>query len=103
MKKKSERSLNKRIGLLANEDLDARSFELRHQASNETSQQRKNEALKRLQVIEAFRDAKKCTELEAYAHEEWAKIPKERCKKLVSEYKRRLKQVITAKGCFTKY
>jgi DNA-directed RNA polymerase subunit beta' len=44
-------------GLLANEDLDARSFELRHQASNETSQQRKNEALKRLQVIEAFRDA----------------------------------------------
>ena len=44
-------------GLLANEDLDARSFELRHQANNETSQQRKNEALKRLQVIESFRDA----------------------------------------------
>ena len=43
--------------LLANEDLDARSFQLRHQASNETSQQRKNEALKRLQVIESFRDA----------------------------------------------
>ena len=43
--------------LLANEDLDARSYELRHQASNETSQQRKNEALKRLQVIESFRDA----------------------------------------------
>ena len=31
---------------------------LRHQAANETSQQRKNEALKRLQVVEAFRDAK---------------------------------------------
>ena len=43
--------------LLANEDLDARSYELRHQANNETSQQRKNEALKRLQVIESFRDA----------------------------------------------
>ena len=43
--------------LLQNEDLDAKSFQLRHQAHNETSQQRKNEALKRLQVIEAFRDA----------------------------------------------
>ena len=43
--------------LLANEDLDERSYQLRHQANNETSQQRKNEALKRLQVIESFRDA----------------------------------------------
>ncbi len=43
--------------LLQNEDLDARSYELRHQAHNETSQQRKNEALKRLQVIESFREA----------------------------------------------
>ncbi len=43
--------------LLANENLDERSYELRHQANNETSQQRKNEALKRLQVIESFRDA----------------------------------------------
>ena len=43
--------------LLQNEDLDAKSYQLRHQAHNETSQQRKNEALKRLQVIEAFRDA----------------------------------------------
>ncbi len=34
------------------------SYNLRHQAANETSQQRKNEALKRLQVVEAFRDAK---------------------------------------------
>jgi DNA-directed RNA polymerase subunit beta' len=34
---------------------------LRHQAANETSQQRKNEALKRLKVIEAFRDANKHT------------------------------------------
>ena len=38
-------------------NLDALSYELRHKAANETSQQRKNEALKRLQVIEALRDA----------------------------------------------
>lgn len=38
-------------------DLDELSYRLRHQAYNETSQQRKQEALKRLQVVEAFRDA----------------------------------------------
>ena len=43
--------------LLSRLDLDSLSFELRHKANNETSQQRKNEALKRLQVIEAFRHA----------------------------------------------
>jgi DNA-directed RNA polymerase subunit beta' len=43
--------------LLQRTDLDSLSFELRHKANNETSQQRKNEALKRLQVIEAFRQA----------------------------------------------
>ena len=43
--------------LLRSEDLDANSYKLRHQANNETSQQRKNEALKRLQVIESFREA----------------------------------------------
>ncbi len=37
--------------------LDELSYELRHKASTETSQQRKNEALKRLQVVEAFRQA----------------------------------------------
>src|SRR5476651_1303654 len=44
--------------LLKRLDLDQLSYDLRHQAANETSQQRKNEALKRLQVVEAFRDAK---------------------------------------------
>jgi len=44
--------------LLRRIDLDQLSYDLRHQAANETSQQRKNEALKRLQVVEAFRDAK---------------------------------------------
>ena len=41
--------------LLARIDLDALSYDLRHRASNDTSQQRKNEALKRLQVVESFR------------------------------------------------
>ncbi len=44
--------------LLARLDLDQLSYDLRHKAYNETSQQRKAEALKRLQVIEAFREAK---------------------------------------------
>ncbi|MCC6181013.1 MAG: DNA-directed RNA polymerase subunit beta', partial [Bacteroidia bacterium] len=45
--------------LLARLELDELSYELRHKANTETSQQRKNEALKRLQVIEAFRAANK--------------------------------------------
>lgn len=43
--------------LLQRLDLDKISFELRHKANTETSQQRKQEALKRLQVFEAYRDA----------------------------------------------
>ena len=45
------------IELLSRIDLEALSYELRHKANNETSKQRKTEALKRLQVVEAFRDA----------------------------------------------
>ncbi len=48
--------------LLANLDLDKHSFDLRHKANTETSQQRKAEALKRLHVFEAFRDARKRAE-----------------------------------------
>ncbi len=44
--------------LLARLDLDQISFDLRHKASTETSQQRKQEALKRLQVFESFREAR---------------------------------------------
>ncbi|HET8886164.1 MAG TPA: DNA-directed RNA polymerase subunit beta' [Salinimicrobium sp.] len=47
------------IELLRRIDLDALSYELRHKANNETSKQRKTEALKRLQVVEALRDANK--------------------------------------------
>jgi DNA-directed RNA polymerase subunit beta' len=43
--------------LLSRLDLDALSYELRHQAATDTSQQRKAEALKRLKVVEAFREA----------------------------------------------
>ncbi len=39
-------------------DLDELSYSLRHKASTETSQQRKSEALKRLNVVEAFRASK---------------------------------------------
>ena len=44
--------------LLSRLDLDALSFDLRHRANTDTSMQRKNDALKRLQVVESFRAAK---------------------------------------------
>ncbi|HRW21834.1 MAG TPA: DNA-directed RNA polymerase subunit beta', partial [Bacteroidales bacterium] len=44
--------------LLSRLDLDTMSYDLRDKANKETSQQRKNEALKRLSVIEAFRASK---------------------------------------------
>ena len=44
--------------LLQELDLDSLSYELRDRAHNDTSQQRKAEALKRLQVVEAFRASK---------------------------------------------
>lgn len=43
--------------LLAKSDLDALSYTLRNAAANETSQQRRADALKRLSVVESFRDA----------------------------------------------
>jgi len=43
--------------LLSRLNLDQLSYDLRNAAANETSQQRKQEALKRLSVVEAFRDA----------------------------------------------
>ncbi|MFL2632519.1 MAG: DNA-directed RNA polymerase subunit beta' [Candidatus Marivariicella sp.] len=45
------------IDLLGRINLDKLSYELRHKANNETSKQRKTEALKRLQVVESFKDA----------------------------------------------
>ena len=56
--------------LLMRLDLVGLSYELRHQAANETSQQRKSEALKRLRVVEAFRDGQQVIE----NRPEWAII-----------------------------
>ncbi len=47
------------IDLLSRIDLDELSYELRHKANTETSKQRKTEALKRLNVVEAFKDSRK--------------------------------------------
>ena len=44
--------------LLCRLDLDSLSYELRNRAGNDSSQQRKTEALKRLQVVESFRASK---------------------------------------------
>ena len=55
------------IELLSRIKLDELSFELRHKANTETSKQRKTEALKRLQVVEAFREANENRE----NHPEW--------------------------------
>ena len=43
--------------LLKRLDLDSLSYDLRHSANTETSVQRKNEALKRLQVVESMRES----------------------------------------------
>ncbi|MBP5499634.1 MAG: DNA-directed RNA polymerase subunit beta' [Bacteroidales bacterium] len=51
--------------LLLDLDLDALSYELRDRANNDSAQQRKTEALKRLQVVEAFRSSKDVN------HPEW--------------------------------
>ena len=51
--------------LLAELDLDSLSYELRDRAGKEGSQQRKTEALKRLQIVESFRASKDVN------HPEW--------------------------------
>jgi DNA-directed RNA polymerase subunit beta' len=48
--------------LLASLDLDKLSYDLRYQAANESSQQRKAEALKRLRIVEAFREGQRIAE-----------------------------------------
>ena len=45
------------IDLLGRIDLEVLSYQLRHKANTETSKQRKTEALKRLQVVEALRES----------------------------------------------
>ena len=48
--------------LLARLDLDELSYQLRTQVENETSQQRKTEALKRLQIVESMKEGQDHTE-----------------------------------------
>jgi DNA-directed RNA polymerase subunit beta' len=50
------------LDLLSRLDLDQLSADLRFSANNEASQQRKSEALKRLRVIEAFRESREVKE-----------------------------------------
>ena len=63
--------------LLERLDLDDLSYELRHKANTETSQQRKNEALKRLQVVEAFRESREVNKPEWMIVKVLAVIPPE--------------------------
>ena len=51
--------------LLVGLDLDSLSYELRDRANSDSAQQRKTEALKRLQVVEAFRSSREIN------HPEW--------------------------------
>uniref|UniRef100_A0AAR2K1L6 Paired domain-containing protein n=1 Tax=Pygocentrus nattereri TaxID=42514 RepID=A0AAR2K1L6_PYGNA len=43
------------------------------------------------------------TELEQFCKDEWAKIPPERCKRLIASYRKRLVAVVAAKGGPTSY
>ena len=43
------------------------------------------------------------TELERICRDEWEKLTKYRCAKLVASYPRRIEAVIAAKGASTKY
>ncbi len=42
-------------------------------------------------------------QLEQFSHEEWAKIPVDRCRSLIESYRNCLIAVIASKGCATKY
>jgi len=42
-------------------------------------------------------------ELQRFCKEEWEKLPKNRCVKLVASYSKRLEAIIAAKGASTKY
>jgi hypothetical protein len=55
-----------------------------------------------LKIAVQRRSPPNLTELEWICREEWEKLPKNRCAKLVASYPRRLQAVITAKGASTK-
>ena len=56
-----------------------------------------------LKIAVQQRSPSKLTELQKICREEWEKLPKHRCAKLVASYPRRLEAVIGAKAASTKY
>ena len=56
-----------------------------------------------LKIALQRRSPSNLTELESFCREEWEKLPKYKCAKLVASYPRRLEAVIAAKGASTKY
>ena len=56
-----------------------------------------------LKIAVQQRSPSNLTKLERICREEWEKLPKYRCAKLVALYPRRLEAVISAKGASTKY
>jgi hypothetical protein len=56
-----------------------------------------------LKIAVQQRSPSKQTELERICREEWEKLPKYTCVKLVASYPRRLVTVIAAKGASTKH
>ena len=59
--------------------------------------------LERPKIAVHRRSPSNLTDLERICREEWEKLPKYRCAKLVASHTRRLEGVITAKGASTKY
>jgi hypothetical protein len=56
-----------------------------------------------LKIAVQRRSPSNLTELERICREEWEKLPKNKCAKLVASYPRRLEAAIAAKGASTKY
>uniref|UniRef100_A0A803JJL8 Tc1-like transposase DDE domain-containing protein n=1 Tax=Xenopus tropicalis TaxID=8364 RepID=A0A803JJL8_XENTR len=56
----------------------------------------------KLRAVHARKPSNKA-ELQQFCKDEWAKIPPERCKRLVASYRKRLIGVIAAKGGPTSY
>ena len=56
-----------------------------------------------LRIAVQQRSPSNLTEFERICREEWEKLPKYRCAKLVASYARRLKAVVAAKGASTTY
>uniref|UniRef100_A0AAZ3RZ70 Tc1-like transposase DDE domain-containing protein n=1 Tax=Oncorhynchus tshawytscha TaxID=74940 RepID=A0AAZ3RZ70_ONCTS len=56
-----------------------------------------------LKIAVHRRSPSNLAELERICREEWEKLPKYRCAKLVASYPRRIKAVAAAKGASTKY